>query len=86
MAVDQSLVGRAFPPTSPYRVSAEKVREFATATGADADGPVPATFPIVLAFEAMNAFLRRRRHRAVRGSCTASSGSPTSGPSSSATP
>jgi len=57
MAVDQSLVGRAFPPTSPYRVSAEKVREFATATGADADGPVPATFPIVLAFEAMNAFL-----------------------------
>ena len=57
MAVDQSLVGRAFPPTSPYRVSAEKVREFASATGADADGPVPATFPIVLAFEAMNAFL-----------------------------
>jgi acyl dehydratase len=57
MAVDQSLVGRAFPPTSPYQVSAEKVREFATATGADADGSVPATFPIVLAFEAMNAFL-----------------------------
>jgi hypothetical protein len=57
MPVDQSLVGRAFAPTQPYRVSAEKVREFATATGADADGPIPGTFPIVLAFEAMNAFL-----------------------------
>ena len=56
MPVDQSLVGREFPPTSPYRVSAEKVREFAAATGSGAD-PVPATFPIVMAFEAMNAFL-----------------------------
>ena len=70
MAVDQSLVGRAFPPTSPYQVSAEKVREFATATGADADGSVPATFPIVLAFEAMNAFLADvgvELHRIVHG-------------------
>jgi N-terminal half of MaoC dehydratase len=56
MPVDQSLVGREFPPTSPYRVSAEKVREFASATGSGVD-PVPATFPIVMAFEAMNAFL-----------------------------
>ena len=29
MAVDQSLVGREFPPTRPYTVSEEKVREFA---------------------------------------------------------
>ena len=29
MPVDQSLVGREFPPTQPYRVSAEKVRELA---------------------------------------------------------
>ena len=57
MPVDQSLVGREFPPTQPYRVSAEKVRELAAATGADAAGPVPATFPIVMAFEAMNTFL-----------------------------
>jgi N-terminal half of MaoC dehydratase len=58
MPIDESLVGREFPPTRPYAVSEEKVREFATATGASYDGgPVPATFPIVLAFDAMNAFL-----------------------------
>lgn len=58
MAVDQSLVGRRFPPTRPYRVSEEKVREFVAATGGEYDGgPAPATFPIVLAFDAMNAFL-----------------------------
>ncbi|MFN8195664.1 MAG: MaoC family dehydratase N-terminal domain-containing protein [Nocardioidaceae bacterium] len=58
MPIDQSLVGRSFPPTRPYAVSEEKVREFAAATGASYDGgPVPATFPIVLAFDAMNAFL-----------------------------
>jgi hypothetical protein len=56
--IDQSLVGRQFPPTRPYAVSAEKVREFVAATGETYDGgPAPATFPIVLAFEAMNAFL-----------------------------
>jgi 3-hydroxymyristoyl/3-hydroxydecanoyl-(acyl carrier protein) dehydratase len=58
MPIDQSLVGRSFPPTTPYAVSVEKIREFVTATGGSYDdGPAPATFPIVLAFEAMNAFL-----------------------------
>lgn len=58
MPVDQSLVGREFPPTSPYAVSEEQVRAFVAATGASYEGgPAPATFPIVLAFEAMNAFL-----------------------------
>jgi acyl dehydratase len=58
MAVDQSLVGREFPPTRPYTVSEEKVREFAAATGGTYDGgPAPATFPIVLAFDAMFGFL-----------------------------
>jgi len=59
MPVDQSLVGRVFPPTRPYRVSEEKVREFAAAAGSgwEPGDPVPATFPIVLAFDAMNAFL-----------------------------
>jgi acyl dehydratase len=59
MAVDGSLVGRAFPPTRPYRVTDEKVREFAAATGVgwESGDSVPATFPIVLAFDAMNAFL-----------------------------
>ena len=58
MPVDPSLVGRTFPPTRPYAVSVEKLREFAAATGGTYDGgPAPATFPIVMAFEAMNAFL-----------------------------
>jgi acyl dehydratase len=56
--IDQSLVGREFPPTRPRLVSEEKIAEFVTATGGTYDGgPAPATFPIVLAFEAMNAFL-----------------------------
>ena len=58
MPIDASLVGREFPPTRPYPVSEEKVREFAAASGTSYDGgPAPATFPIVLAFDAMNAFL-----------------------------
>ena len=58
MPIDRSLLGREFPPTRPYLVSEEKVREFVAATGGSYDGgPAPATFPIVLAFEAMNAFL-----------------------------
>jgi len=36
VAVNQDLVGREFPPTSPYLVGREKVREFARAVFADA--------------------------------------------------
>ncbi len=58
MPIDQSLVGRRFPPTAPYTVTDASVRAFAEATGSAYDGgPAPATYPIVLAFEAMNAFL-----------------------------
>ncbi len=58
MPVDQSLVGRVFPPTRPYEVTEDAVRTFVAATGDQyAGGPAPATFPIVLAFDAMNAFL-----------------------------
>ena len=58
MAVDASLAGRTFPPTEPYKVSKEKVREFAEATGSQYDGrTAPATFPIVVAFGAMNALM-----------------------------
>lgn len=58
MPVDQSLVGREYPTARPYPISTEKVREFVTATGGEYDGgPAPATFPIVVAFEAMFAFL-----------------------------
>ena len=62
MPVDQSLVGRAFPPTAPLEVTEERVAAFAASLGApyDASGDasaVPPTYPIVLAFDAMQAFL-----------------------------
>lgn len=58
MPIDQSLVGRTFPPTRPYTVTDENVGAFVRATGDEYDGgPAPATFPIVVAFEAMNDFL-----------------------------
>jgi acyl dehydratase len=58
MSIDQSLVGRSFPPTRPYAVSEDRIRAFVTATGGQYDGgPAPATFPIVVAFDAMNDFL-----------------------------
>jgi hypothetical protein len=54
MALDPGLVGRSFSPTRPYYVSHEKIAEFAAAIGADPDSSVaPPTFPIVIAFQAM---------------------------------
>lgn len=35
MALDQSFVGRSYPPTRPYEVGREKIREFAAALGED---------------------------------------------------
>ena len=71
MAVDQSLVGRSFPPTPPFEVTEERLREFAEAVGSSYDGSAaPATFPIVLAFDAMNTFLEAEAielHRIVHG-------------------
>ena len=62
MPVDQTLVGRSFPPTGPYVVEEEKIREFVAATGGEySGGAAPATFPIVLAFDAMQAFLAAER-------------------------
>lgn len=34
MSLDPSFVGRTYPPTAPYLVGREKIREFATAIGA----------------------------------------------------
>ena len=63
MPLDQSFLGRSYPPTAPYRVSREKIREFADAIGADdvayrdvaeakalgyRDVVAPPTFPIVI--------------------------------------
>lgn len=55
MPVDQSLVGRTFPPTAPCDVTEESLGAFAAATGTPytAGGPAPATYPIVVAFAAM---------------------------------
>ncbi|MEV6792694.1 MaoC family dehydratase N-terminal domain-containing protein [Streptomyces sp. NPDC051320] len=33
MVLDQSFVGRTYPPTTPYEVGREKIREFAEAVG-----------------------------------------------------
>lgn len=33
MALDQSFVGRSYPPSDPYEVGREKIREFAAAVG-----------------------------------------------------
>ncbi|MDT0267724.1 MaoC family dehydratase N-terminal domain-containing protein [Streptomyces sp. DSM 44915] len=35
MPLDQSFVGRSYPPTEPYEVGREKIREFAEAIGDD---------------------------------------------------
>jgi hypothetical protein len=58
MPVEESLLGRTFPPTEAYDVSEERVREFAAATGSQYDGrTAPATFPIVVAFRAMTGLM-----------------------------
>ena len=70
MPVDPSLVGREFPAPAPLTVSAERVRSFAAAVGQPDDGAVPPTFPILLAFDAMQAFLDAEQvdlHRIVHG-------------------
>ena len=57
--VEQSLVGRTFPPSAAYDVTPERVASFAAATGTPwSEGdPAPATFPIVVAFTAMQALM-----------------------------
>lgn len=67
MPVDPALVGLVYPPTEPYRVSREKIREFADAIGDPSaayrsveaaralghrDIVAPPTFPIVLTLAA----------------------------------
>jgi acyl dehydratase len=63
MPLDPSFAGRGYPPTEPYLVCREKIREFARAIGADdaahhdpeaaqamgyADVVAPSTFPVVI--------------------------------------
>jgi acyl dehydratase len=72
MPVDPSLVGREFPAPTPLTVTPERVAAFAAAVGHPGDPAetVPPTFPIVLAFGAIQAFLDAERidlHRIVHG-------------------
>lgn len=73
MPVDPALAGRTLPATEPYLVSREKLVEFAAATGSSLDGgTAPATFPIVVAFQAMTAMMEDPSvgialHRVVHG-------------------
>ena len=61
MAISQDHVGRTYPPTEPYEVTAAKVAEFATALGDDnpryaGDSAVaPPTFAAVLSATAWQA-------------------------------
>ncbi len=64
MPVSPDLAGRTFPPGAPYTVSEEKIREFTTAIGQDQPEPgseqartAPVTFPIVVAFGAMQTLM-----------------------------
>jgi len=72
VSIDQGLVGRELPPTAPYDVSRSAIASFAAAIGADDpvhhdvgaartagydDVVAPLTYPIVVAFAAMNVLL-----------------------------
>ena len=53
-----ALAGRTFAPTGPTEVTRDQVARFAAATGASyEDGPAPPTFPIVVAFAAIQALV-----------------------------
>ncbi|MFI1096182.1 MaoC family dehydratase N-terminal domain-containing protein [Streptomyces sp. NPDC020917] len=67
MALDQSFVGRSYPPTAAYEVGREKIREFAEAIGDEnpvytdpeaakalghPDVIAPPTFPFAITFKA----------------------------------
>ena len=82
MPVDQSLVGREFPPTAPLEVTEERVAAFAASLGApyDASGRRrPADVPHRPRLRRDAGLPRPPRRSTCSGSCTASSGSPTSG-------
>ena len=70
MALDQALVGRTYPPSRPYEVGREKIREFADAIGdpnpvyrepeaakalGHPDVIAPPTFPIIFTLAAAGA-------------------------------
>lgn len=49
MAVNTAYAGRTYPPSGPYEITEQRVRQFARAVQAsDADSPAP-TFPVIIA-------------------------------------
>jgi acyl dehydratase len=73
MPLDQAFVGRSYPPTAPYEVGREKIREFAEAVGdanpaySDPDAAkslghpdviAPPTFPFIITFQAAGQVVR----------------------------
>ncbi len=87
MPVDQSLIGRTFPPAEPYPVTDDAVRAFVEATGGDLrrrPGPGRPSRSWS-AFTAMMTFLDAEAGSICPASSTASSASPTSGRSRPAT-
>ncbi|GAA4844666.1 MaoC family dehydratase N-terminal domain-containing protein [Saccharopolyspora rosea] len=72
MPLDQSFIGREYPPTRPYEVGREKIREFADAIGDDSalyrdpaaagaagypDVIAPPTFAVILSMGAHDAIV-----------------------------
>ena len=57
MAIEESLVGRSFPPTPPHQVTEASVADFARAIGVDPAAGTPPTYPIVVTFTALEGFL-----------------------------
>jgi acyl dehydratase len=72
MPIDPSYAGRTYPPTDPYEVGVEKIREFANALGdpnpayhdraaaqalGHRDVIAPPTFPFVLTYRASRALI-----------------------------
>jgi acyl dehydratase len=72
MPLDQSFEGRTYPPTEPYLVGREKIREFARAIGATepefhdpeaarargyADVIAPPTFPVIVTMGSSKQFI-----------------------------
>jgi acyl dehydratase len=72
MPLDQSFIGRTYPPTEPYLVGREKIREFARAIGATeaeyhdpeaarargyADVVAPPTFPVIVTMGSSKQFI-----------------------------
>src|SRR5690242_12827030 len=72
MALDPSFIGRTYPPTEPYEVGREKIREFARAIGdynpayhdveaaqklGHPDIIAPPTFPVIVSFLASRALI-----------------------------